>query len=252
MNQVPGQPPAGNATARINFFGLKIARDTDILAAAAFVISIVGIVYQIIYQVYGFYQGPEVVQFPPEQILFFSEVGNGVYCLHAGAQLSYANKGREGFTTVLKRARMTFSLTGKPYEIDWQDFEQFGNDGPRLTRGETRESAAPIVIKAGEVVSKETHFAPRTLLVTGQGQSTDAYANYLAWDKFVGELGKLKELDIVITSEFYGLKDQQVKVFVRVNESLMAALKTDKWDSPSCRLRTSAQHSWLWDWVRPL
>src|SRR5947209_5273516 len=120
MTQVPGQTPAGNGTARLNFLGLKIARDTDILAAAAFVNSIDWIVYQIIYQVYGFYQGPEVVQFPPEQILFFTEVGNGVYCIHAGAQLSYANKGREGFNTVLKRARMTFSLTGKPYVFDWQ------------------------------------------------------------------------------------------------------------------------------------
>jgi hypothetical protein len=212
------------------FFGIEIARKTDILAAAAFVISITGLCYQL----YGFAASPTIVQFPPEQLIFFPEKsGNGIY-VHSGAQVTYVNKGREGKTAVVKLQRMVFDLQGKTYELKWQFFDNFSNAGNQLVRLEKPEPAVPIVIKAGEAVTKETHFSPRTLLVVSKADLTSAYKNFLPWDEFVSELEKLKELDVRIISEFYGLKEKETKVFIRVTPALITALKTDKWDAPSC------------------
>lgn len=211
------------------FFGIEIARKTDILAAAAFVISITGLVYQL----YGFATAPKIVQFPPEQLLFFPEKSGNGYYVHAGAQVGYVNKGREGKTAVVKLQRMIFVLEGKTYELKWQFFDMFSNAGSQLLRSDKPEPAVPIVVKAGEAVTKETHFAPRTLPVVSQAD-LNPYKNFLPWDQFVSELAKLKELDVRIVSEFYGLSDKETKVFFRVTPGLITALKTDKWDAPSC------------------
>jgi hypothetical protein len=219
----------GELKSGFRFLGIEIARKTDILAAAAFLISIMGVSYQL----YGFAASPTIVQFPPEQLLFFPEKsGNGIY-VHGGAQVTYVNKGREGKTAVVKLQRMIFDLQGKTYELKWQYFDNFSNAGNQLVRLEKPEPAVPIVIKAGEAVTKETHFSPRTLPVVSQNDSTP-YKNFLSWDQFVSELAKVKELDVRIVSEFFGLKDIETKVFIRVTPALINALKTDRWDAPSC------------------
>jgi hypothetical protein len=213
--------------------GIEVERKTDILAAAAFVISITGLTYQL----YGFFQGPAIIQFPPEQLIFFPEKSGDRYYVHAGAQMSYVNKAREGKNAVVKLQRMTFDLDGTTYELKWQFFDKFANNGNQLIRSENPEPAAPIVIKAGEAVSKETHFAPRTLPVVNQSDSATAYKNFLPWDQFVSALPKVKEFDVRIISEFYGFGDQETKVFVRITPALIKSLKVDKWSAPSCWVR---------------
>lgn len=214
----------------VRFLGIEIERKTDILAASAFVISIAGILYQLL----GFFERPGIVQFPPEQLLFFSEKSGNGYYVHAGAQVSYVNKGREGKNAVVKLERMVFDLGDKTYELKWQFFDQFGNNGDQLTHADKPEPALPIVLRAGEAISKETHFAPRTLPVVDQGDLTTAYKNFLPWNDFIAELSKVKELDVRIISELYGLKDQETKVFIRVTPALIKSLKTDGWSAPSC------------------
>lgn len=218
-------------THALRFLGIEVERKTDILAAAAFIISITSLIYQIV----GMLRGPDIVQFPPEQLLFFAEKNDN--SLHTATDMSYANKGREGANGVLKRVKMEFALGGKSYSFNWQDFEQFGNDGSQLTRSQSREPATPVVIKGGEVVTKEIHFASRTMLAKDRPQSADIYSNFLKWDMFVAELGKVKELNVTIISEFVGAKNQRVELFIRVTPSLMEALSKDKWDSPSCWTR---------------
>jgi hypothetical protein len=217
-----------------DFFRLEIDRKTDILAFAAFIISLTSLSYQ----AYGFLRGPSVVEFPPEQILFFPEKsGSGDY-LHAAAQVTHVNRGSEGKNAVVRQARMTFELANKPYELKWQYFENFSNAGGKLVRPEHPEAASPIVIKAGEAVSKEIHFAPRTLPIVSQTDAQDAYKNFLRWDDFVSQLANVQELDVQIVTEFYGLRDEQINVFIRVTPDFIEALKTDRWDARSCWPRT--------------
>ena len=101
-----------------DFFRLEIERKTDILAFAAFIISLTSLSYQ----AYGFFRGPSVVEFPPEQILFFPEKWSGDY-LHAAAQVTHVNRGSEGKNAVVRQETMTFELANKLYELKWQDFE---------------------------------------------------------------------------------------------------------------------------------
>jgi hypothetical protein len=225
-----------------DFFRLEIERKTDILAFAAFIISLTSLSYQ----AYGFLKGPSVVEFPPEQILFFPSEG-GDY-LHAAAQVTHVNRGSEGKNAVVKQEKMTFKLANTPYELKWQYFENFSNLGHKLVRPEHPEAASPIVIKAGEAVSKEIHFAPRTLPIVSQSSAGDAYKNFLRWDDFVSQLANAKELDVQIVTEFYGLRDQHINVFIRVTPEFIHALKTDRWDAPSCWPRTERS---LWERLLP-
>lgn len=221
----------GSATEAVfRFLGVEVARKTDILAAAAFVISITGLCYQL----YGYAASPTIAQFPPKQLLFFpAKSGNGSF-VHGGAQVTYVNEGREGKTAIVKLQRMIFTLQGKTYELNWQYFDKFTNAGSQLLRMDKPEPAEPIVIKAGEAVTKETDFAPRTLPIVTESDSATAYNNFLPWDQFVSEIEKMKELDVRIVSEFFGIKDVETKVFIRVTPAFINALKTDKWDAPSC------------------
>lgn len=132
---------------------------------------------------------------------------------------------------------MNFDLGTKTYELSWQFFDKFANKGDQLIRSENPEPANPIIIKAGEAVSKETHFAPRTLPVVNQSDSATAYKNFLTWDQFISELEKLREFDVRIVSEFYGLPNPETKVFIRVTPTLTKSLKADKWSAPSCSVR---------------
>lgn len=214
-------------------FRLELDPKTDILALAAFFISIGGLLYQGVLAI----KKPDVLQFPPEQILFYPEPSNGVDYLQVGAQSTYVNKGRGERNAVLKVERLLFELGGRSYELKWQTFVNYSNDKNKLVIGDPRP-AIPAVIKSGEGTSHETHFAPRSFHVAVQSDK-ERYKNFLPWDLFVSELEKVKELDMRILSEFYGLEDKEAHIYLEVTPGVIHALKTDRWAAPSAWPRES-------------
>jgi hypothetical protein len=217
----------------LRFLRLELHRQTDILAAAAFFISISGLLYQGVLSI----ERPDIVQFPPEQILFFPDKSGNVDYVNVGAQLSYINKGKGDKSAVVRLARMVFDLDGETYELKWQTFEEFASNGNQLKRSAAPRPVVPKVIKSGEAFTEEIHFAPRTLPVVDQSDFATAYKDFLPWDRFVSDLANLKEFDVRIISEFYGLHDQQTKIFIRITPALIQSLKADKWSAPSCWVR---------------
>jgi hypothetical protein len=215
------------------FFHLELDRKTDILALAAFVLSISGLTYQGILAI----KKPDILQFPPDQIVFYPDKSSGVDYLQVGAQLAYVNNGKGDRNAVLKAERMFFDLGGKSYEFKWQNFESYSSEGETLKRGEPKP-ALPAVIKSGEGASHETHFAPRTFHIATQSDER-RYKNFLRWDNFVSEIEKVTELDLRIVSEFYGLEDKETRVYVEINPGVIYALKTNGWSAPSAWVRES-------------
>jgi hypothetical protein len=211
--------------------GVEIDRKTDVLAAAAFVISVAGVLYQVI----SFLEGPKIVQLPPEQLLLFAErnAADGNEYLHIGAQVAYVNNGKEGKNAALKSERVVFQLGGKLRELRWQTFDKFSSDNGKLNRGE-RTPALPVVVKAGEGISHETNFSPRTLHVADPTEGPKAYENFMPWTEFVSQLSKVNEFEVRLISEFYGLKSCETKLFVRVTPDLIENLRTKNWSGPSC------------------
>ena len=88
----------------LHIFGIEIERKTDILAAAAFVLAILGVLWQ----VWAFAQGAKVNIFPTDQLLIMnSEVlkknfpRGGPYVLFS-ATMSYVNQGQAGYNATIK------------------------------------------------------------------------------------------------------------------------------------------------------
>jgi len=233
----------GQARHWYEWLRIEIERKTDILAFAAFVISITGLTYQL----YGFFRRPSVVQFAPEQVLFFRVQNWDKWYVHMAARMTYVNKGAEGKNAVVKSERIVFALATKTYELKWQYFGSFQSAGNRLIPPEHPDGAKPVSVKAGETFSEEVHFVPRTLQIINDVNVSEPFKNFLPWDDFVRELAKLREFDIRIITEFYGLKDQEIDVFVHVTPELIQALSVDKWDAPSCWAREQAGR---WPWLQ--
>jgi hypothetical protein len=228
--------PRRSTMSRSSFFALfhlELDRKTDILALAAFVLSVSGLIYQGILAI----KKPDILQFPPDQIVFYSDKSSGIDYLQVGAQLVYVNNGKGDRNAVLKAERMFFDLGGKSYELKWQNFVSYSSNGPKLDFGDP-EPAIPSVIKSGEGTSHETHFAPRTFHIATQSDER-RYKNFLRWDNFVSEIEKVTELDLRIVSEFYGLEDKETRVYVEINPGVIYALKTNGWSAPSAWVRES-------------
>lgn len=221
----------------LSAFRLELDRKTDILALAAFFISIGGLLYQGVLAI----KKPDILQFPPEQLAFYPEESNGAKYLQVGAQSTYVNKGRGDRNAVLKVERLLFDLGGKSYELKWQNFADYSSKGTQLVT-ENVKPAIPAVIKSGEGISHETHFAPRTFHVATQSDAA-RFKNFLPWDQFVSEIEKVKELDVRIVSEFYGLEDKEARVYVEITPAVIYSLKTYGWAAPSAWPRESSQVS---------
>jgi hypothetical protein len=213
----------------LRIFRLELHRKTDFLAFAAFLLSLGGILYQILL----FTRGADIVQFPPEQILFFTDRNNNVDYVHVGAQVSCINQGKGDKNAVLKLARVIFDLGGKTYELKWATFEEYSGVGNELKHSANPRPATPKVIKSGEGFTEEVHFAPRTERVANQNDLAK-YKNYVSLDRFISELEKLEQLEVRIITEFYGLRDKEAKVYIQITPVFIQALKSNKWYAPSC------------------
>lgn len=210
------------------FFRIELDRKTDLVALAAFFLSIGGILYQ----VYLITRGAEVVQFPPEQIAFYAEKSGNVDYVNAGAAMSYVNKGKGDKSAVVKMERLSFELGGKSYELKWQNFVEYSSQGNQQ-KVENPKPAVPAIIKSGEAITHETHFAPRSVPVEN-GSVSVIYKNFLRWDQFLSELEKLDKVNVRIISEFYDMKDKEINVYVRITPVAINSLKTNRWDAISC------------------
>jgi hypothetical protein len=211
-------------------FKLTVKPETDFVALAAFVLAVGGVVFQAWY----FFRGPCVTLFPTEQVLIFGE-GNGPakYVRFVGT-MTYVNTGYVGYNAVVKREFLRFSVGGKQYEQEWQDFVSTTstNDNESL-EPQFQAPAHSVPVNAGSAESHETAFAPRTINAVPGASVTDKRANFLQWDQFLKELSQVHELDLEFVAEIYGQPTLRVKRSIQVDDSLIAHLRDKGWSAPS-------------------
>ncbi len=225
----------------IKFFGIEIERRTDILALAAFIISISGLLYQITV----FVQGPRVHLIPPEQITLttYSYGNNGNKHITLIANMTYVNSGQEGHNAVIQKEKVSFEIGNQTYEFVWQYFVDITSEGKRLDR-KVIKSAQPFSLNAGSAESHETHFFPRS---TPHSDKTQGISdnNFLPLDAFIqgfeslllpGQPKKQEKLTLRFTAETLNDKRQEVACVVYLSrEDLWRLQDIEKgWIAPSC------------------
>jgi hypothetical protein len=228
----PGKPDAQKLW---NVFGLQVARRTEIIALAAFMLSLSGVLWQ----VFNYTRGAVVRLFPPDQIVILATDTLGHN--YAGQQnmlaliatMAYVNDGETGQNAIIRGEYISVSLGAREVEHRWYEF---GNsdvaDGALLFR---REGVAhPFPAIAASYIIHETLFAPWENVCVQSVEYCDVAKNFVKWDDFISAIKANPRLIFTARAEIYPSKKISVSCPVRLRDWEIAVLENQKWLTTTC------------------
>ena len=138
------------------FLGIEIERKTDVLAFAAFVISIGSIVAQFVNLV----RGPEIILDGPKIVTLYSgTASNRKDYLRIAAGFTYLNKGSPGYDDILKSESVTVEMDKISLRLTAKNYIETSGAGKNMERV-FKNDAIPVALKSGAVTNHETEFFP--------------------------------------------------------------------------------------------
>ena len=141
----------------MHVLGIEVDKKTDILALAAFLLSIAAIISQVTIFLLVVFRGAVVTLFPPDQVLLKADAleRGGKKYVRIGGRMAYTNTGAPGYNAVIKREVVKVDLgSGATFQHKWQNFESFDIVEQKLESIE-RRSANPL-----QVLTKRMHCVP--------------------------------------------------------------------------------------------
>lgn len=224
----------------MRFVGLELDRKTDIIALAAFMLALGGIVFQ----VYGFLRGARVTLFPPGQvtIMCYSYIAGdctsntpGEKYVRFATRMAYVNTGELPYNSIIKSEAISFNLSGQTYKQEWQEFRSFTAVGAKL-QSKDEGIARPLPITGGSSLAHETYFAPHIQRCFGQGTvPCTSGKNFLKFEDFLSELSKTGKIQFRLEATLYDkAKPLQVSCTADVDDKLINLLRTRGWSGPDC------------------
>ena len=203
--------------------GIEIERKTDILALAAFIISIGSLLSQVVLLL----RGADITLYKPEQILIKShEYPDGKSYMRLSATMTYRNSGSPGYNDTIRKEKVFFTINEKKYELNWDDYiDSTAKEKEIIITKKT--DAVPTQVDAGSVVVHETYFAP------WPAEGDDPSANYIEWNDFIEKISSQKSLLFKFHFESFDGKKEEVSCKVVVSE-FIKHLKQKGWSAPTC------------------
>lgn len=204
---------------------------TDIVALAAFLLALGSIVTQIVF----FIEGPEVVLFPPNQVIMIKrEYPEGEdYLALIAAPMAYVNTGRIGHNGVIRRERVRFQLGGSPYEQVWHSFVSTDAEADEFKEERTGE-AKPLPVNASSAESHETAFVPYPVRCLPEQPDCDPNANFLPWREFLRGLAKVDRLRFHFEAEIYQEGTVTATCYIEADADLQVRLIDRGWAGARC------------------
>lgn len=209
----------------IRVFGIQIERKTDILAFAAFLISLLGVATQAAF----FVRGADVELFVTEQVLLMGDKIRDEKYARIAARMTYVNRGQVGYNDILRQELVRFKIGNTEYEHYWQDYTSSKEEGGKLSMN-IRGDALPVAINAGSSESHETFFAPRWVTQNGVRSGK----NYIQWDKFLTTISAQNEIVFVFRFKTFLGKEGEAACKIVVDSNLIENLKKRGWSVRSC------------------
>jgi hypothetical protein len=200
-------PPkhVGSSDARVwNLLGLEIARKTELLAFAAFLLSLSAAVWQVV----NYFKGPVVRIFASDQVSITTNTALGrTYeaekkMVRFVATMSYVNEGDVGRSGTVRREYLRFAVKDRTYEHRWYEFVSSDIKGGKL-QVERISEARPLTLLGGGSASHETLFAPWETECAAQKMGCDTGANFVSWDKFLEDIKATKRVVISTSADVY-------------------------------------------------
>jgi hypothetical protein len=237
-SEVPNAAPVAEEVSDFTwrFLGLEIGRKTEILALAAFLMSISGAMWQI----QSYLSGPVVRLFPSDQIVVTN--ANKLGRAYEGEQpivrfiaiLPYVNQGASGYNAIIRRESIQVLIGDRTYEHRWYAFVTSDvKDGALDVKKES--DARPFALPAGSSVSHETLFAPWEVDCEPNQKGCNPARNFLTWDAFLADVVTLKRMEVVTTAEIYSHSSVRSRCTILFRNWELDILRKEQWLSASCR-----------------
>jgi hypothetical protein len=203
----------------IRFLGIEVERKTDILAFAAFLLSLSSILYQIAV----FFRGPQVTLAKPRQVVIYMHAAPDAKerYLTPVSTVAYVNSGQSGNNAVVLEESVSFTLEGKQHVYTWHAFVSLAfisssaidTSADRKIKFVQERTAAPFVVPGGGAEAHETWFAARfDEDFVGQGEIVRAFESALTGGSLIWKIRfhtetlndgrKTAECEVTITPRF--------------------------------------------------
>jgi len=207
----------------IKILGIQIERKTDILAFAAFVISIGGLVSQAINLV----KGPDILVENPRQILFkFHKYPDGEEYLRISANMIYLNKGSPGYDDITKSEEARITIGNRVIILVGQEYIDSSDENGEFIVTKLSD-ADPVQIKSGSVVTHETYFSP------WPNDTKNSSMNYIKLSEFILLLEDNDFVFVKIVASTYDGKVVETTCQLKTSQFLQH-IKSKKWSAPVC------------------
>jgi hypothetical protein len=229
------EQPASGAEELWSVLGLKVARKTEIIALAAFMISVSGILWQLL----NYARGPVISLFPSDQVTItaVNKLGRNYTgqdnLLALIATMAYANEGDTGKNGVIRREFIAFDLGNRHIEHRWYEFGTSDVQDGIISFKRTSE-ASPLPVTAGSAISHETLFAAWENDCENAPVGCDPGANFVKWDDFLAAIKANNQLTITMSAEIYPSKRLTASCVVRLRPWEIAILEKEQWLTATC------------------
>lgn len=222
------------------FLGLEIGRKTEILALAAFLLSVSGVVWQ----VNNYMRGAVIRLFPSEQVTLSSSRYLGRDYpgepdqLRLIATLSYVNEGDAGQNGTIRGERIRFAFGGRTYEHRGYQFVSSDvENGKPVARREGE--ARPFPVTAGSSLSHETLFTPWEVECPPQANDCKPALEFLEWDAFIEAVARSRYVDVATVAQILGGKPIEAHCRIGLRDWEIQVLRKEKWLTAVCHEKKS-------------
>ena len=229
------QEAAPGAEESWSLLGLKVGRKTEIIALAAFPISISGILWQLL----NYARGPVSSLFPSDQVTMTA--ANKLGRNYAGqdnllaliATMAYVNEGDSGKNGVIRREYIAFDLGDRHIEHRWYEFGSSDVQDGSISFKRTAE-ASPLPVTAGSAISHETLFAAWENDCENAPAGCDPGGNFVKWEDFIKAIKTNNRLVISTSADIYPAKRLTASCVVRLRDWEIAILEKEQWLTATC------------------
>ncbi len=208
----------------MKLLGIEIERKTDILAMAAFVISLGSVIGQIAILIRG---ADVLIDGPRQIVLFFQATAGSRGFLNAITTQVYVNNGSPGFDDILKTETLLFELSEKTISLEAQQLVDSTRNGNKLIIRNAKRWA-PAKIGAKDFLSNESLFVPYPSLV-----DTERDRNFVTRDEFLTLLPRSRTLKAKFLATTYGGHALYSTCFM-ISSDVRMGLRQKGWASLSC------------------
>jgi hypothetical protein len=194
----------------VSFLGFVIVTKADLLAAAAFLLSLVSVIYQLS----SWIKGPSPSVYPPDLVyVFFDQYANNRIVVRFASQLSAVNTADPGHDAIVRDISLEATAPGLDITQEWLSFVTVQRDGTRLLVT-PKEAAHPFPVVAGGSVSYAISFAPLEEACPGidakansapPAQVCDHDRQFVSDTDFLNKIAKIDSLELKFRVRFVGV-----------------------------------------------